>query len=203
LEAGAGSVLARDLMTRPVLTIREDRTVQELVGFLAENTITGAPVLDGSGKLVGVVALTDIAERAVVPAPGAPRQVGSGYFREGWEERISPDELRELTVTDTGLLVRDIMTPVVYTVPDDTPVEKLARTMIAGRIHRLLVTSGGHVSGIVTTLDLLKLLTGKRPVLAAAHGSAGRYPSVDTDRLSKRRAKNGTRKKGTRGSKRG
>jgi CBS domain-containing protein len=55
-------------------------------------------------------------------------------------------------------VVRDIMTPAAYTVPHDTPVADVARTMVTGRVHRLLVTKGGHVAGIVTTLDLLKAL---------------------------------------------
>jgi CBS domain-containing protein len=54
--------------------------------------------------------------------------------------------------------VQDIMTPAVYTVRDDAPVAMLARTMVAGRIHRLFVTRGGRIVGIVTSLDLLKLL---------------------------------------------
>jgi len=50
------------------------------------------------------------------------------------------------------------MTPTVYTVPEDTPVPQIARAMVAGRIHRLFVTSRGRVVGIVTSLGLMKLL---------------------------------------------
>jgi CBS domain-containing protein len=50
------------------------------------------------------------------------------------------------------------MTPAVYTVEEDTPVSSLAKTMIAGRVHRLLVMRDQHIVGIVTTLDMLKLL---------------------------------------------
>ena len=59
------------------------------------------------------------------------------------------------------VLVRDIMTPTVYTIPDDAPVPVIARTMIAGRIHRLFVTRDKRVIGIVTPLDLLRLLAGE------------------------------------------
>ncbi|MBZ5546075.1 MAG: CBS domain-containing protein, partial [Acidobacteriia bacterium] len=54
------------------------------------------------------------------------------------------------------------MTPTVYTVPESTPVSKLAQTMISGRIHRLLVTRRGRVVGIVTALDLLRLLVDRK-----------------------------------------
>jgi len=54
--------------------------------------------------------------------------------------------------------VRDVMTPTVYTVTEDTPAVDLARTMISGRVHRLFVTRMGRIVGIVTSLDLLRLL---------------------------------------------
>jgi predicted transcriptional regulator len=55
--------------------------------------------------------------------------------------------------------VGEIMTPTVYTVPDDEPVPKIARSMIAGRVHRLFVTRDRRVVGVVTPMDLLQLLT--------------------------------------------
>jgi CBS domain-containing protein len=67
--------------------------------------------------------------------------------------------------------VEDIMTPAAYTVPHDTQVAEIARTMIAGRIHRLLVTRDHHVVGIVTSLDLLRLLCPQ-----AAEAEVGRRP---------------------------
>jgi CBS domain-containing protein len=59
--------------------------------------------------------------------------------------------------------VREIMTPTVYTVPDDEPVPQIARAMIAGRIHRLFVTRDQRVVGIVTPMDLLRLLADEQP----------------------------------------
>jgi len=71
---------------------------------------------------------------------------------------VSVTDIAESEIDGEALLVRDVMTPTVYTVPEDTPVPQIARTMIAGRIHRLFVTSRGRVVGIVTSLDLMKLL---------------------------------------------
>jgi len=135
----------RDVMNTSVLTFHEDRTVSELASFLTEKEISGVPVIDRRGKLVGVVSVTDIVEQST---------------REDDEpERPSrSEELRGMPTRGSGILVRDIMTPTVYTVPDETPVIEVARTMIAGHIHRLFVTKGGHIVGIVTTLDLLRLL---------------------------------------------
>ena len=72
---------------------------------------------------------------------------------------VSLTDLAENEDEVDDVQVRDIMTQTVYTVPDDEPVPKIARVMIAGRIHRLFVTRDKHVVGIVTPMDLLRLLT--------------------------------------------
>jgi CBS domain-containing protein len=162
------TLTAKDVMTRRVLTVRVDLTVRELADFLVENQISGAPVVDPDGHLVGVVSLTDVAQNdADRPDVAADRSSPSNAMR-GWEERMNPEDLRTLHIESDDLLVRDIMTPTVYTVPEETPVAKIARTMVAGRIHRLLVTSGPRVVGIVTSLDLVGLLARNRPRPAAA-----------------------------------
>ena len=171
------TAVARDLMTHPVLTVRDDRTLGELAAFLEENGISGAPVVDAKGALVGVVTVTDLAEQEGDERPAPADRSRSVYFQEGWEGRMNPEELRALSVRDAGLLVRDIMTPVAFVVPGSTPVEKVARTMIAGRIHRLLVTEKGRVAGIVTTLDLLRLLAGKA---REKRRPRRRFPEVST-----------------------
>lgn len=119
------TITAGEIMTTTLLTVPQVMTVRELSTFLADHEITGAPVTDENGNLVGVVSVTDIAQNEA----------------------------------NQDSLVRNIMTPTVYTVPADTPVRKIARAMIAGRVHRLVVTQGDDVVGIVTSLDLLKLLS--------------------------------------------
>ena len=149
---------ARDVMNPAVVTVPEDLTVQELATFLTEREITGAPVVNARGKLVGVVSLTDIAQCAAEGGEVAPSARRPGVRASGWEAKLNPEDLRQVHIEDAGRAVRDIMTPTVYTIPDSTPVSKVARTMISGRVHRLLVTRGKRIVGIVTTLDMLKLL---------------------------------------------
>ena len=156
------ALAARDVMNPEVLTVRVDLTVRELAAFLTEHQISGAPGVGPGGRLVGVVSVTDVAENDA-ERPGLVDDLSSpGFAVRGWEERMNPEDVRSLHVEGDDLLVRDIMTPTVYTVPEDTPVPKLARAMVAGRIHRLLVTRKGRVVGIVTSLDLVRLLAGSR-----------------------------------------
>ena len=80
------------------------------------------------------------------------------FYVRGWEESVEPEEMRGLHVERENLVVREIMTPAVYSVPEDTPVSRIAETMIDSHIHRVLVTRGEQVVGIVTSSDLLGLL---------------------------------------------
>lgn len=137
---------AKDVMNSEILSVRDDRTLPELAAFLAENQITGAPVVDDSGEFVGVVSVTDIAEAAAEASDWRPG------------DRAVLGELSGLHVEGEGRQVRDVMTPTVYTVTEDTPAAELARAMITGRVHRLFVTRKGRIVGIVTSLDLLRLL---------------------------------------------
>lgn len=150
------AVTAADVMTRHVVTLRDDRTVEEAAAFLVAHEISGAPVADRNGNLVGVLSVTDIVrdgtENEAGPSPEPARQA------HGWERLMNPEEIKQLRVQHVGRLVSDIMTPTVFTVPEDLSVGEVARTMVAGRIHRLIVTHGARPVGIVTPHDLLKLL---------------------------------------------
>jgi CBS domain-containing protein len=146
---------AGDVMNPEVFSVPLEMSVLELVDFLAEKEITGVPVVDRDGHFVGVVSVTDVAES---PAAGAPFGESGQSDLRGWEDRLNRDEVRRMGVRSGSLSVADIMTPTVYTVPADTPASELARTMVSGRIHRLFVTRGRKIVGIVTSLDLLKLL---------------------------------------------
>ena len=149
---------AADVMNTQVLAVRPEMTVHELAAFLTENQITGAPVLDRQGRLVGVVSETDIAESETDRGEPVRDRSDPEFDLRGWEDKANPEDMRGLHVEGGDLMVRDIMTPAAYTIPHDTPVPRIAQTMIAGRIHRLLVTRESRVVGIVTSLDLLRLL---------------------------------------------
>lgn len=148
------NLTAKDVMNTKVITLRDDLTVQEASAFLVDREISGAPVCDAQGDLVGVVSLTDIAQvTSETDASTRP-----DFYLRGWEYHLDRDEMNQIHVHDEGLSVQDIMTPTVFTIPQDTSVAEIARTMVAGRIHRLFVTEGDDVVGIITTLDLLKVL---------------------------------------------
>lgn len=148
-------ITAADLMNPGVLTVREEMTVRELAAFLVENRISGAPVEDGEGRLVGVVSLVDVAAVASDDESGDGRP--SAFFSHGFDSGGQGD-LEELELEDEELVVGDIMTPELFTIPADATVSEVASTMLKGHIHRLLVTRDDRVVGILSTSDLLGLL---------------------------------------------
>lgn len=147
---------ARDVMTTEVVTVREDLTLGELTDVLMENEISGAPVVDADDNLVGVVSVMDIARQSSEDSSVGVDQGNPEFFVRGWEEQFSIEEFRKLRVHETGLTVRDVMTPALFTVAEDDPIADVARTLVDGHIHRVLVTRNSELIGIISSLDLLR-----------------------------------------------
>jgi len=152
-------ITASDLMNPEVLTVSEEMSVRDLAAFLVDNEITGAPVTDRDGRLVGVVSVVDLAEIAAEDDEG-PLSDSLDFFGRGWEEGLSEEEREELGLVeeDEELLVGEIMNPEVYSVPEDASVSEVAMSMLSNHVHRLLVIDEGKAVGIITTSDLLGLL---------------------------------------------
>jgi CBS domain-containing protein len=149
-------ITASDLMNPEVLTVRDEMSVRDLASFLIENEISGAPVADAEGRLVGVVSLVDVA----AVASGVDRRGdGAGFFGPDWDDGLDEEDMEDLD--QDGLRVADIMTPQIFSVPEDATVSQIASMMLKGHLHRLLVTREDRAIGIITTSDLLGLLVGE------------------------------------------
>ncbi len=148
---------ARDVMRRDVITIDRATPLSEVERVLADQKISGAPVTDETGAIVGVISLRDLVERYVEDADARPRR-SRGYFHLSSEELEDDDyELTELP-EETEETAEDVMTAEVFSVSADAPLADVARTMVEKRIHRVLVQSGGHFAGIVGSFEILEVL---------------------------------------------
>jgi CBS domain-containing protein len=142
--------------------------LSELAAFLMDHQITGAAVRDQKQKLVGVVSATDL----VMAAAESGSHVGwdrsqPGFYVHGWEGLLAAEELPRLRIEEETLRVRDVMTPTIFSVPLDAEVPEIASMMLDGHLHRLLVSDGDEVVGIISTSDLLGLLVEGRQSAAS------------------------------------
>ena len=132
-------VRVADLMQRKVKTIASDATVAEAIVSLADAHISGMPVVDGAGRVIGIVSSTDVLTAEAEA-----------------EDRDARQALLDATT------VRDVMTPRPYTIAPEEDIREAACQMLYGEVHRLFVAEGDQVIGIITTTDIVRAVaTGK------------------------------------------
>jgi CBS domain-containing protein len=144
---------AMDVMTTDVITVDPDTTVQALAALLAERGISGAPVVDSSGRLVGIVSEGDLLHRAEIGTARRHRE----RRRSWWLDHFASDLAREY-IKSHGRTVKDIMTRDVVTVTEDTELGDVAALLEAKRIKRVPVTRDGKVIGIISRANLVRAL---------------------------------------------
>lgn len=169
---------ARDIMTPDVLSVTRDMTLEEVARFLVEHEISGAPVVDTRGRPVGVISLVDLvragaeeeragamAQRAELRRP--PEALTLDAFEEAEPPEEQSDELDEADLAvDEPRRVADVMSGRVVSVAADAPIAEVARTMLQAGHHRLLVTESGRYVGLISSMDLVRLMAepAARPV---------------------------------------
>ncbi|NBC17907.1 MAG: CBS domain-containing protein [Bacteroidetes bacterium] len=155
---------ARDVMTRDVLTVRSDWSIDRLAEFLIQNDISGAPVVVDGGMLVGVVSLKDIVRHNSLPETrSTENQRPPAYYIDHAELGLDEEDMASLRWGEvSSVQVRDIMTPAVFSVAEDASMADVADTMVRGRIHRVFVTRDGSLQGIITALDMLNVIRDDR-----------------------------------------
>ena len=147
------------VMRHEVLAVEAGWSLEQLADFLVDKSISGAAVTAADGQLVGVVSLTDIVRQSRLHDHDTGVNDTHDVYLYELERRMSRDELRELHVQyETPAQVRDIMTPMIFSVSENTSVQEVADTMLKGRIHRVFVTRDRKLVGIVTALDMLQVI---------------------------------------------
>lgn len=121
-------IVAADIMTRSVVTVTEQTSLEEAARLLDAHRITGLPVVDAEGRLTGILSQSDLVRRT--------RWIGA------W----SPD------------LVGQVMSRAPVTVPPSEPLPSLCQRMVEHRIHRVVVVEGETIRGVLTTLDILAVV---------------------------------------------
>jgi CBS domain-containing protein len=150
MPAVRADLRARDVMTADPVCISPSAGIRELARLLEEQEISGVPVVDQQGRVIGVVTKTDLIRRCSEGTDDIP----PAYLFEILGDQ-GTDESGEL-VPEPLVCVEDFMTEDPITVSRETPLPEIARVMSEKRIHRVIVTDGENFPlGIITSLDVL------------------------------------------------
>ena len=122
-----------ELMQTTLQTVRPDASIADATVLLADSHVTGVPVVDGRGQVLGVLTTTDVLNAAAETA--------------GSEER---ERLFDQTT------VQEIMTPRPLTITPDTEVKEAAQQMLYLEVHRLFVEDDGRLVGVISQSDIVR-----------------------------------------------
>jgi CBS domain-containing protein len=161
---------AHQIMTKDCITVTPHTTIEDAAKIMLQTHISGLPVMDDTGRLVGMVSESDFLRRS---------EIGTGRKRPTWLQFfLGPRKAASEFVHERGRRVEDVMTRDPITVNGETPLEELVRLMEKNDIKRLPVMSGRMLKGIVTRSNLLQA------VASMAHEIPD--PTADDDHIRDR-----------------
>jgi CBS domain-containing protein len=147
----------KDLMTRNVILVKPDESLEKVVVKFMKNKISGAPVVEDE-KLVGIISKADILKQ--LSTAGSIHELlaaVSGLWEKN-RKNSNADYLKKVS----GRSVSDVMSRSVVTIEPDSSIEKAARLMVNRNINRLPVVEEKKLIGIVARGDLIKALAGEK-----------------------------------------
>ena len=149
-------MLARDIMNKYVIIIQEDSSIEETARILTENNISGAPVVNKDGKIVGMVTEEDLLHQDTNPrAPAFLSILGAFIYIEGIDRYR--EDFKKLAATITS----EIMTKDLITVSGDVEIEYVAELMVKHGIKRVPVVENDIIIGIISRADIIKTMASK------------------------------------------
>ncbi|CCE04163.1 conserved hypothetical protein [Bradyrhizobium sp. STM 3843] len=139
---------AHQIMTRPVITVTPETPIVEAANIMLTRHVSGLPVVDSAGKLVGVVSEGDFIRRS---------EIGTERKRGRWLRFIlGPGKSAADFVQEHGRKVSEVMTKAPLTITEDTALAEIVDIMERNHVKRLPVTRGDQVVGIVSRANLLQ-----------------------------------------------
>jgi CBS domain-containing protein len=139
---------AHQIMTRPVISVTPETTIVDAANTMLRKHVSGLPVVDAAGKLVGIISEGDFIRRSEI---GTQRKRGRFL-----KFILGPGQQAADFVHEHARKIGEIMTPEPVTIGEDTPLEEIVRLMEKNNVKRLPVTRGDKIVGIVSRSNLLQ-----------------------------------------------
>ena len=148
---------AKDIMTKDIITVKPDTSIEALASILVKNGISGVPVIDESGALYGIVTENDlISQNTRLHIPTVVSFLGAAIYLESSKQ--FEQDVKRICATK----VADICTRTVVSISEDTPVIDIATIMTDKNVHLLPVVKSGKGVGIVGKRDMVKAVAHRR-----------------------------------------
>lgn len=142
---------ARDIMTKDVITVKPETSIEELASLLVNHGISGVPVVDDEGGLFGIVTEHDLISRNKrLHIPTVISFLDAAVYLES--SKRFEEEVRRVAATKVG----DICVRKVVTISEDTLLVDIATLMSEKKVHLLPVVKGGKIVGIVGKRDVVR-----------------------------------------------
>lgn len=156
-------MLVKEIMTKNVITIREEETIKNAFKKILENNITGAPVLNKQGKVIGIISEKDVLRIAKKFSKKKVFNITPFSFIQKFKEFIEEDIYEILIDTKvideiSKISVKEAMTKEVIFVSENETVENVAKLMQTKKINRVPIIENEKLVGIATRSDILKAL---------------------------------------------
>ncbi len=153
------SYKAKYLMSPNVLTVYEGWSIQRLADFFMNHQISGAPVIASDHELIGVVSTSDIFYFENMDDVQKRKALQTCY-RDACGTDLNLVDLQEWSKSaQKNCTVHQIMIKEVISVDEEAPLSEIAQLMVDQDIHRVFVTSNGNLAGVITTSDILRVLS--------------------------------------------
>lgn len=143
----------RDMMTKDVITVSPETSVRDVAALLVKHKISGIPVVDKDGKVLGIVSEGDVLRKRIAPkAPDTLSILGTMICYDGMKEY--QEAFRKMGA-NTAV---EIMTEPVIAVDVNDDICKVGEVILNHHIKRVPVMENGKLTGIISRSDLVKLL---------------------------------------------
>ena len=147
---------AMDIMTKDVITVQEDMTVEALGRVFIEKRISGAPVLNSQKKIVGIVTENDLVRKnSRLHIPTVVR-IFDAFVPLGSTERVE-EEIRRISAST----VSEICSRTIVTVAPDATLQDISSLMFEKGVHLIPVLDAGHIVGIIGKIDIIRGMFGE------------------------------------------
>jgi len=149
------NLCAEDIMQRELFTVHANESLDRTEQLLTEAGVSGVPVTDDGGRLLGVLSMRDLMRQH-----NNDRELPADVDATVFDDEIGETEQVAFARPAAGACAADIMTQDVVSVPPTMPLPLVASRMVSNKVHRVMVIDRGRLVGLVSATEMLGVMAG-------------------------------------------